>query len=78
MNYNLGFFFSCVVYKVVGAVDGVEAMDVDADSAKNNSNSEDSKTNESDKEKGKRKLYVGSQALNYRRDHMEVICFLLF
>ena len=64
-------FFSCVD-KVVGAVDGVEAMDVDVDSAKTNSNSEDSK---SEKEKGKRKLYVGSQALNYRRDHMEVISF---
>lgn len=25
-----------------------------------------------DKNKGKRKLYVGSQALGYRRDHMEV------
>ncbi|KAL0651566.1 hypothetical protein Bca4012_094257 [Brassica carinata] len=55
---------------VVGAVDGVEAMDVDVDSAKTNSNSEDSK---SEKEKGKRKLYVGSQALNYRRDHMEIL-----
>ncbi|KAF2588913.1 hypothetical protein F2Q70_00040185 [Brassica cretica] len=55
---------------VVGAVDGVEAMDVDVDSAKTNSNSEDSK---SEKEKGKRKLCVGSQALNYRRDHMEIL-----
>ncbi|CAH2036997.1 unnamed protein product, partial [Thlaspi arvense] len=58
---------------VVGAVDGIEAMDMDVDSTKTNSNSEDSKTNESDKEKGKRKLYVGSQALSYRRDHMEVL-----
>lgn len=35
----------------------------------------ESKTNnqvDSDKRKGKRKLYVGSQALGYRRDHMEV------
>lgn len=30
------------------------------------------KTPDSDKNKGKRKLYVGSQALGYRRDHMEV------
>ncbi|XP_077223271.1 actin-related protein 4 isoform X1 [Tasmannia lanceolata] len=28
---------------------------------------------DSDKAKGKRKLYVGSQALEYRRDHMEVL-----
>ncbi|CAH8389508.1 unnamed protein product [Eruca vesicaria subsp. sativa] len=55
---------------VVGAVDGVEAMDVDVDSTKTNSSSEDSK---SEKEKGKRKLYVGSQALNYRWDHMEIL-----
>lgn len=27
------------------------------------------------KSKGKRKLYVGSQALGYRRDHMEVSLF---
>lgn len=27
---------------------------------------------DSDKTKAKRKLYVGSQALGYRRDHMEV------
>ena len=60
--------------KVVGAVDGVEAMEVDVDSAKTNSNSED----KSEKDKGKRKLCVGSQALNYRRDHMEVISFPLF
>ncbi|CAN6879854.1 unnamed protein product [Brassica oleracea] len=72
-NYVLRQFNKQEQEEVVGAVDGVEAMDVDADSAKNNSNSEDSKTNESDKEKGKRKLYVGSQALNYRRDHMEIL-----
>lgn len=51
---------------------------MDVDSTKTNS-SDDSKTNavESEKEKGKRKLYVGSQALSYRRDHMEVISFPL-
>ena len=53
-------FFLCV-RKVVGAV----AMDVDVDSSKTNSNSEDPK---SEKGKGERKLYVGSQALNYCRD----------
>ncbi|AAF25998.1 F15H18.8 [Arabidopsis thaliana] len=61
-----------LVTPVIGAVDGVEAMDVDVDSTKTNSNSEDSKT-ESEKEKSKRKLYVGSQAMSYRRDHMEVL-----
>ncbi|WZZ89567.1 hypothetical protein YC2023_118146 [Brassica napus] len=40
-------------------------MDVDVDSSKTNSNSEDPK---SEKGKGERKLYVGSQALNYCRD----------
>lgn len=50
-------------------------MDVDVDSSKTNSNSKDSK---SEKEKGKRNLYVGSQALNYRKDHMDVIIFFLF
>ncbi|CAN6989577.1 hypothetical protein IGI04_002142 [Brassica rapa subsp. trilocularis] len=45
-------------------------VDVDVDSSKTNSNSEDSK---SEKEKGKRNLYVGSQALNYRKDHMEIL-----
>lgn len=36
-----------------------------------NSGSADPKS-DSEKAKGKRKLYVGSQALGYRRDHMEV------
>ncbi|ERN20527.1 hypothetical protein AMTR_s00068p00196840 [Amborella trichopoda] len=31
------------------------------------------KTSDSDKSKAKRKLYVGSQALGYRRDYMEVL-----
>lgn len=42
----------------------------------NSGSAVDSKSNgkahDSDKNKGKRKLYVGSQALGYRRDHMEV------
>lgn len=41
-----------------------------------NSGSADPK-NDSDKTKGKRKLYVGSQALGYRRDHMEVSFLIL-
>ncbi|KAI4350889.1 hypothetical protein L6164_005295 [Bauhinia variegata] len=48
---------------VVGAIDH---MDIDEpDNTEKNSESE--KTN------GKRKLYVGSQSLGYRRDHMEVL-----
>lgn len=53
-------------------------MDID-DAANTNSNTEDAKTNgvESDKGKGKRKLFVGSQALKFRRDQMEVSLFVL-
>ncbi|KAL1216824.1 Actin-related protein 4A [Cardamine amara subsp. amara] len=52
---------------VVGAIDG---MDID-DAA----NMEETKSNvvESDKEKAQRKLYVGSQALNFRCDQMEIL-----
>ncbi|MED6143791.1 Actin-like 6A [Stylosanthes scabra] len=55
---------------VVGAID---QMDIDeADNGEKNSESAaDAKNN--DKPKGKRKLYVGSQSLGYRRDHMEVL-----
>jgi len=59
----------------VGAID---QMDVDeADNGENNSASAPESNNnvrnaDSDKTKGKRKLYVGSQSLGYRRDHMEV------
>ncbi|KAG5054810.1 hypothetical protein JHK85_007320 [Glycine max] len=61
---------------VVGAID---QMDVDeADNGENNSASAPESNNnvrnaDSDKTKGKRKLYVGSQSLGYRRDHMEVL-----
>ncbi|KAE9611197.1 putative Actin family [Lupinus albus] len=49
---------------VAGAID---QMDIDeSDNAEKNSVS-------ADKAKGKRKLYVGSQSLGYRRDHMEVL-----
>jgi len=52
-------------------------MDVDeSDDAEKNSGSGESKNNirnvDGDKAKGKRKLYVGSQSLGYRRDFMEV------
>ena len=46
---------------VVGAIDH---MDIDGIAGINDENS--------DKTKGKCKLYVGSQSLGYRRDHMEV------
>lgn len=60
---------------VVGAID---QMDVDeSDEAEKNSGSGESKNNirnvDGDKAKGKRKLYVGSQSLGYRRDFMEVV-----
>lgn len=51
------------------AVGSVDQMEVD-----NPDNPEDNSGSASDsKSKGKRKLYVGSQALGFRRDHMEVI-----
>ncbi|XP_058781753.1 actin-related protein 4A [Vicia villosa] len=60
---------------VVGAID---QMDVDeSHDPKKNSGSGESKNNsrnvDSNKAKGKRKLYVGSQSLGYRRDFMKVI-----
>lgn len=56
-------------------------MDVDeADNAeKNSASAAEPKNNlrnvDADKAKGKRKLYVGSQSLGYRRDCMEVTLF---
>lgn len=51
---------------VVGSIDQMEVDDPD-NPEKNSASAPDSKL------KGKRKLYVGSQALGYRRDHMEVL-----
>ncbi|XP_062158094.1 actin-related protein 4 isoform X1 [Alnus glutinosa] len=61
---------------VVGAIDQMEVDD--PEKTENNSGSAvDSKntvrTLDSEKVKGKRKLFVGSQALGFRRDHMEVL-----
>ncbi|KAF5733981.1 actin-related protein 4-like [Tripterygium wilfordii] len=57
---------------VVGAIDQMDIED-----AENNAASADSKNNvnplDSEKGKGKRKLYVGSQTLGFHRDHMEVL-----
>lgn len=61
--------------KVVGSIDQMELDDPD-NSDKNSGSIPDSKSVvrsfDAEKSKGKRKLYVGSQALGYRRDHMEV------
>ncbi|KAI5660170.1 hypothetical protein M9H77_28963 [Catharanthus roseus] len=51
---------------VVGSIDQMDVDEPD-NSDKNSGSIPDSKS------KGKRKLYVGSQALGYRRDHMEVL-----
>ncbi|KAH7858898.1 hypothetical protein Vadar_029185 [Vaccinium darrowii] len=61
---------------VVGSIDQMELDDPD-NSDKNSGSIPDSKSVvrsfDAEKSKGKRKLYVGSQALGYRRDHMEVL-----
>lgn len=54
---------------VVGCID-----QMDADDDKENNDSETNNNNvDSNKPKGKRRLYVGSQALGFRCDHMEVV-----
>ncbi|KAE8678843.1 Actin-related protein 4 [Hibiscus syriacus] len=54
---------------VVGCIDQMDASD-----DKENNDSETNNNNaDSNEPKGKRKLYVGSQALGFRRDHMEVV-----
>ncbi|CAK7349750.1 unnamed protein product [Dovyalis caffra] len=57
---------------VVGSID---QMDVDDTTSNEKNAAVDSKNNgkDSEKGKGKRKLYVGSQSLGFRRDHMEVL-----
>ncbi|XP_021905477.1 actin-related protein 4 [Carica papaya] len=59
---------------VVGSID---QMDVDDTANTNSGSATDSKNNavanDSNKGKGKCKLYVGSQSLGFRRDHMEVL-----
>lgn len=61
---------------VVGSIDQMEVDDPD-NSERNSGSGQDSKNNarhlDSEKARGKRKLHVGSQALGYRRDHMEVL-----
>ncbi|GMH20904.1 hypothetical protein Nepgr_022746 [Nepenthes gracilis] len=61
---------------VVGSIDQMEVDDPDNLERNSGSVPESNstvRTSESEKAKGKRKLYVGSQALGYRRDHMEVL-----
>lgn len=61
---------------VVGSIDQTEVVD-DVKSERELEYASDAKNGarplESDKSKTNRKLYVGSQALGYRRDHMEVL-----
>ncbi|KAJ0975119.1 hypothetical protein J5N97_017084 [Dioscorea zingiberensis] len=61
---------------VVGSIDQVGAVE-DIKPERDSESMSDSKNGirslDSEKTKTKRKLYVGSQALGYRRDHMEVI-----
>lgn len=64
-----------VFLKVVGSIDQME-LDDGNNVDKNSGSIPDSKSVvrpfDAEKSKGKRKLYVGSQALGYCRDHMEV------
>ncbi|KAI4324637.1 hypothetical protein MLD38_030106 [Melastoma candidum] len=60
---------------VVGSIDQMEVDDpasADANSGSAGDAKNNGKAPESER-KGKRKLYVGTQSLGYRRDHMEVI-----
>ncbi|KAJ6803309.1 actin-related protein 4 isoform X2 [Iris pallida] len=57
---------------VVGSIEQPEAIE-DIKSEKDPELISDSKNGVTEKTKAKRKLYVGSQALGYRRDFMEVI-----
>ncbi|EOY32499.1 Actin-related protein 4 isoform 1 [Theobroma cacao] len=54
---------------VVGSID---QMDADDDNENNGSKTNNNNV-DSNKPRGKRRLYVGSQALGFRRDHMEVL-----
>ncbi|KAF7851910.1 hypothetical protein BT93_L1625 [Corymbia citriodora subsp. variegata] len=61
---------------VVGSIDQMEvddAANTDTNSGAAMEAKSNAKTPDSDKNKGKRKLFVGSQALGYRRDQMEVV-----
>lgn len=55
----------------MGSIDEMEIDDAD-NSEKNTGSAPDSKS------RGKRKLYVGSQDLGFRRDHMEVSVFHVY
>lgn len=64
--------FVLILDKVVGAIDQMDVDDSEA-AEKNSGSGVDAKNNaEPNKGKGKRKLYVGTQSLGFRRDHMEV------
>ncbi|XVF19217.1 hypothetical protein REPUB_Repub11eG0090700 [Reevesia pubescens] len=55
---------------VVGSID---QMDADDDNNENNDPKTNNNNVDPNKPKGKRRLYIGSQALGFRRDHMEVL-----
>lgn len=59
--------------QVVGSIDLSGSIeDVKSEKDAESSDSKNGMKSDSDKTKTKRKLYVGSQALGYRRDFMEV------
>ncbi|XP_068669663.1 actin-related protein 4-like isoform X1 [Aristolochia californica] len=58
---------------VVGSIEQAGAVDNERDSEAAIDGKSGNRPFEAEKTKTKRKLYVGSQALGYRRDHMEVL-----
>lgn len=58
---------------VVGAMDQMDVDDAGNNNERNSSVDSKNSLKDSERGKGKRKLYVGSQALGFRRDHMEVL-----
>lgn len=79
VNLKLTFIYIFTFAKVVGSIDQME-VDDSANAEKNSGSAVESKNNakagDSEKPKGSRKLYVGSQALGFRRDYMEVSLYL--
>ncbi|XP_048232891.1 actin-related protein 4 isoform X2 [Ricinus communis] len=58
---------------VVGSIDQMELDDTTNNEKNPSADSKNNNGKDSEKGKGKRKLYVGSQAVGFRRDHMEVL-----
>lgn len=75
-HYDL--IYVLVFLKVVGSIDQMDVDDT-ANAEGTPGSATDSKNNvDPNKGKGKRKLYVGSQAMSYRRDNMEVSLLIFF